>query len=402
MENANFNELVRVVADRVSKLDYFFEYSYDELDLEHSKPRVFTVLFRGVGIVKFAFDPTKDFNSSPHGSITIERAGRSDKYLTCPNAKGIIVDRNLLCLDSTVMTLEKVLDTYLPMKEVDKIALITRVLHEKEIIVDSIKLDSITKTYVVSFDLNHFLNLNKSNSIDDAIYYKYMSLDTYHKMLVKSSFRMNSIISMNDTTESFLMNDYIFGTDNDCSVSRIRELIGNKNALISSFTHEKDDANMWRLYGDNGSGLCLGFRAKKNNIKEIIYLNENEGKCRLLKETVDELRGYNIKIGYKGIDDLKYYAKKDLFNIEKEYRLLQEVSNNCEIALYGNLLCHYRDYKFDKDTCSFEEIEISPISLIIGDNLPNKDVNVPLLISLSKDVFGIPSVQTSDIKCFRV
>lgn len=400
MDKYDFCKLEKRVKERISKLDYSEDYSFDSKVSEFA---YLTVLFRDKVVVNFIFQVTNEIIENSRrvsGSITVKRRKKPEWFFESINT--IHINEFFLCGNGSYeKPLSEVLDDYFPLKDSCKIKIIMSVLGNR-ISVDPVKFDSFNKRYIISLNLNSFLNLHDEVDANDFFVYKYMSLDTYHKMLVNSSFRMNSIVSMNDSTESFFINDYVYGaqkSDDDFNV----ELVKNKNTLISSFSNMKDDLNMWRLYGDKGRGICLGFSVKKNEVKKIIYVDENNEKYKLLKQIANELKDRGIRFSYDEIEKNRCYVKKALFNIENEYRLLREVAdeNSLKTTLYGDLLSYYKDYDYDKSRKKFGGIEISPVSLIIGDNLPNKDVNFPLLVALSHEKFGIVDITQSSVCCFR-
>lgn len=69
--------------------------------------------------------------------------------------------------------------------------------------------------------------------------------------------------------------------------------------------------------------------------------------------------------------------------------------NDLKIAKYGNLISFYKDYKIS-------DLNITPTSLYIGSNLPNRDVNYPLLVDIAKRLLHVFSVNNSIVDQLRV
>ena len=65
------------------------------------------------------------------------------------------------------------------------------------------------------------------------------------------------------------------------------------------------------------------------------------------------------------------------------------------IANYGGLVCLFKDYPF-------EELGLKPTMLYLGANLAYKDVNVPLLVDLSKRNLKVQHVLLSKVDSLRV
>lgn len=71
---------------------------------------------------------------------------------------------------------------------------------------------------------------------------------------------MNSIVSMNDKTETDFLGDVIRNYKEEYEQEYDKYLFADKE-FITSFTSKIDDLDMWRLYGDNARGGMYGFRA---------------------------------------------------------------------------------------------------------------------------------------------
>ena len=65
------------------------------------------------------------------------------------------------------------------------------------------------------------------------------------------------------------------------------------------------------------------------------------------------------------------------------------------VANYDGLVCLYKDYPF-------EDLGLKPAFLYLGANLAYRDVNVPLLVDLSKRELNVRNVLMSDVESLRV
>lgn len=103
----------------------------------------------------------------------------------------------------------------------------------------------------------------KSDEPDEIA--KYTTLETLISILQKNKIHMNSIVSMNDKTETDFLEEYIRNFKEDYEDELDKYLFADKE-FITSFTTRIDDLDMWRLYGDNAHGVCMVFkRIKKDN-----------------------------------------------------------------------------------------------------------------------------------------
>lgn len=296
------------------------------------------------------------------------------------------------------------LDEFLPLAKEEDCVLVTSELDKHNITYSGISFDSYQKKYIVQLDLKEVLNLAKDNSSNEEYItlYKYMPLETYHSMLQNMTFRMNSIVSMNDVSETFWMNTLLYGNEKQSKEQIYEGVIKSKNILISSFSDKADDPIMWRLYGNTGNGVCLGFSIKRKDVDKIYYINNADQTCAALKEIAKGLRSRNIEIIYEDNEDLQYRIKSTIYNIESEYRLIWNKEEEIEdIALYKGLLSLYKDFKYDKGTGLFKDINIKLTELIIGNNIPYYESNYPLLIALSDEKFKNLVIQPSEIDSFR-
>jgi hypothetical protein len=296
------------------------------------------------------------------------------------------------------------LDEFLPLAKEEDCVLIASELDKHNITYSGISFDSYQKKYIVQLDLKEVLNLAKDNSSNEEYItlYKYMPLETYHSMLQNMTFRMNSIVSMNDVSETFWMNTLLYGNEKQSKEQIYEGVIKSKNVLISSFSDKADDPIMWRLYGNTGNGVCLGFSIKRKDVDKIYYINNADQTCAALKEIAKGLRSRNIEIIYEDNEDLQYRIKSTIYNIESEYRLIWNKEEEIEdIALYKGLLSLYKDFKYDKETGLFKDINIKLTELIIGNNIPYYESNYPLLIALSDEKFKNLVIQPSEIDSFR-
>lgn len=160
-----------------------------------------------------------------------------------------------------------------------------------------------------------FMNIIGSINDNETIY-RYTTLDTLFTMLNKGTYRMNGIMGMNDKSE-------INYFDNKCTIeiSPIEEL---NNTYLSSCSSMKDDLTMWRLYGDDGKGVCLEFEfspsGKENNDfiwAHVNYAEKTSHKAlKMLKEMSD------AKMKFKQLYKWKHFFKPYNFSAEKEIRLM--------------------------------------------------------------------------------
>ena len=328
----------------------------------------------------------------------------------------VFVDEYLRCqLHNESTTFDKLLDVLLPIADVGKVKRINDELVKIGFKDATVKFDTFTYKYVAEGDIHSFLyeESNEEGVVEDVRkkrFFKYMSFNTYLEMLKSKKIRLNSIMSMNDSSETFYLGDYLCKAYEDERRKvlhpksgyfqdgglRKKKVVEFKNNLIGCFSEKKDDALMWRLYGDGGKGVCLEFQIENDSLKSVLYLDEKNQKAKKLKEAASNLKNEGITLYYKDLSKYHFYTKSLQFKYEGEWRILKEAGDEeLGVANYDGLVCLYKDY-------SFEELGLKPAFLYLGANLAYKDVNIPLLVDQSKRELNVQHVIMSDVESLRV
>lgn len=246
-----------------------------------------------------------------------------------------------------------------------------------------IKMDTYQKRYVIDSVIPE---LQWKEEAAPKVFYKYVTLDVFHKMLLNGTYRMNSIISQSDTQETFYIGDLVC-RDYEDEYKRFRGMLNDMNTLISSFTTRYDDAYMWNEYGDKGKGVCLCFHLKGDRIlRQIRYVDEERSAIMRYKKMVDELKNENIRLHFTAVDDVHRFVKNSKYSLEEEWRLLLEYDGVVDYDLYGQRCVSYKDFKFQG--CELPEIGLFLDSILVGPNQPEGTDNFPLLTQRVYQRFG--------------
>ena len=327
----------------------------------------------------------------------------------------VFVDEFMRCqFQNQYTTFEELLDMLLPLVDEGKVKKIGAELEKIGFEGATVRFDTYGYKYMVEGDIHSFLYEKNDESGADAggkkRLFKYMSFNTYIEMLKSRKMRLNSIMSMNDSSETFYLGDYLCKAYEDERRKvlhpksryfqdgglRKKKVVEYKNNLIGCFSEKRDDALMWRLYGDGGKGVCLEFQIDNYSLKPVLYLDEQNQKVRQLAEVASKMNNEGITLHYKDLSNYHYYTKSWYYRDEGEWRILKEASDEeLEVANYGGLVCLYKDYLF-------EDVGLRPTMLYLGANMTYKDVNVPLLTDLSKRKLGVEHVMMSHVESLRV
>lgn len=274
---------------------------------------------------------------------------------------------------------------------------------------DNIKLyyDWRKECYCFDRDIeNMMFNDLALKTAENNMYYKYCSLDTLMAILNSGNFRLNSISTMNDPTESTkLISEGCNFKQNDAEI-----LKETNNFFITSFTSLEDNLNMWRFYGDNAQGVCLKFE-KKNNIEpDIFEINYCDLKCDTLEKInrfLDSLNEKNIRFCIQSYTETMLFVKPNDYRDEREKRLLIGDPNPTGYTVYSNKIVSpfiektLSTHKKSEENCGFP-LKLTKITL--GPELKNKELNklqLEYLLENSPIWCGSVKVDVSKLECYR-
>lgn len=167
-----------------------------------------------------------------------------------------------------------------------------------------------------------FSNVFNSSRINNSPIYRYTSLDTLISMFNKGTYRMNGIVGMNDRSEINYFDNFDKESEINTSWYSAQEI---NDTYLSSCCSVGDDLTMWRLYGDDGKGVCLVFeilpqeKRHKGFVLAPINYAEERGKhtaIKMLRKLSD------AKMRFRELYKWKHFFKPYEYNIEDEIRLI--------------------------------------------------------------------------------
>ena len=161
--------------------------------------------------------------------------------------------------------------------------------------------------------------------------------------------------------------------------------------LISSFTSNPNDVQMWKEYGDEGKGVMLGFESLDGDIlSPIIYIDEESDTLRLLKENLKVFKKKKIQIYFSEIDCLHRLLKNNKYEFEKEWRLVHEFSGMLDNDLYYDskkdmeTYAEFHDFPFYGNI--IPDLKMALVSVKFGSN--QRSSNISLLTRKTLECFG--------------
>lgn len=252
---------------------------------------------------------------------------------------------------------------------------------------------------------------------------KYTSLDSFKRMVDERKLSLCSIVGMNDKSECSYASEYIWGReDNLNGLEYINE--SNSCFVMSCVEADRnDDLTMWRLYGDDGKGVCMTLNrtewdAKKYGLKNVFakvkYARENGVHPELdyIKNLLSGSAKNGCRMRFQHIDIWKHFFKPYEYATENEIRLFirksndnEELENKIKWIKTNNdgIICPLISFDFTDDKKDQFQFELE--SVILGPKCPESDINVVQLKryieSQKLNVSPKFEVKKSNIKTYR-
>lgn len=211
---------------------------------------------------------------------------------------------------------------------------------------------------------------------------------------------MSGIVGMNDKSEI----DYF---DKGCKIDYGSSTQEINDTYISSCSKLKDDLTMWRLYGDDGKGVCLEFELSvKSESNGFILSPVNYAEDRKTHRALKMLKSMS-DAGFKFIElyKWKHFFKPYDFNVEKEIRLMfidnrrvdNGVINRDWIITWGHSIIN----PIIEFTLDSHNLPIQLKSIILGPKMPECQVNKNQLEYLISDRGYSIKIYNSEINNYR-
>ena len=180
---------------------------------------------------------------------------------------------------------------------------------------------------------------------------KYTTLEGLAAILMSGKIRMNSIVSMNDKTETDFLSEHIKNYKEEHEQDYDKYLFADKD-FITSFTTRIDELDMWRLYGDNGRGICMVFerKDKKNDdLYKISYIDPEKDLDKV-EELLGALKEKGVSFRLNLLQKYRHFLKHADYNTEAEYRLLKhrEKTDGWFINRDNGILTPYVEFTLQK------------------------------------------------------
>jgi len=258
------------------------------------------------------------------------------------------------------------------------------------------------------FFCNYFRSLKKDGHMP-PIYSKghigkYTSLESAVMILESGNMRMMSVTAMNDIKEIGHLNGEISKQNPD--LENKTKLHFARQRYITCFSDKLDDLTMWRLYGDNGKGVCLVFSQPEvyEYYFPVDYCGKKSSKIIEAEEICHKMEEQGIDFIFKSKNIIwQYFLKPSDFSYENEYRCLRiEDSTPTGYTVSSNgIVSTYKDIPLYSDNPQ-AKFPATLIGIILGPNMAHSEVNKYQLEALAheKSIPLIKGIQYSSIDCY--
>lgn len=221
---------------------------------------------------------------------------------------------------------------------------------------------------------------------DRKEFYKYTTLETFMKIFQNWTIRMNSVVAMNDTSETNILQNAIRNFKEPIE-SEADTYLESNTRFITSFSALEDSLPMWSQYGNKGTGVCLVFERgpqfKDDYLLHITYISKNDETVKKIEKIQSALKFKGINFYLALLDKYRNFIKYDFYKSEDEYRYLvvQEKEEQWTVNADYNLIAPYieKTLPIGNTAKRSNQKKSFPFVLrrvILGPAMPNQQYNV--------------------------
>ena len=203
---------------------------------------------------------------------------------------------------------------------------------KKEISADDIAYDRMNGCYYLRNEVSdELLKAFIPERSKEQFVGKYTTMNTLFEILKNGKTRLNSIISMNDKTETSFLTDMTKNYDEPSETAELTTIRAN-STLIISFSTNTDNLDMWRWYGDDGKGVCLVFErdvTKDEDVMSVAYVDATlQKQIDKVKRFLDDLKKEDVDFRFHQFEDYRHYIKPKEYKPEGECRMMVKTGHH--------------------------------------------------------------------------
>ncbi|MGJ4789511.1 DUF2971 domain-containing protein [Leptospira koniambonensis] len=216
-----------------------------------------------------------------------------------------------------------------------------------------------------------------SPTVNPLEFFHYTSFDSAISILQSKALRLSGIAGLNDKSETYY-SDYLLNKNiiNPFHHTRISSF---NSRFILSNSLNKDELNQWRLYGDNGCGVCLEFEktlTKNDYLFVFGKIAYGDSIFRIFSELIQGLiTKYNSLAIFNQLDIWKNFVKHFDYQQENELRVL--FYNRKKYGKTNEL--HFRKNSFGIFSpyveFAFNDLPFNLKTIRLGPKCPDQELN---------------------------
>lgn len=160
---------------------------------------------------------------------------------------------------------------------------------------------------------------------------KYTTTSTLFEIMKSGKVRLNSIVSMNDKTETSFLSDLTKNKDEPSETAELATIKANCTHIIS-FSTNTDKLDMWRWYGDDGKGVCMVFERdveKDEDVMSVAYVDAPlQKQIDKVRRFLDDLKKEGVDFRFHLLEDYRHYIKPKEYKPEDECRMIVKTGHH--------------------------------------------------------------------------
>lgn len=280
----------------------------------------------------------------------------------------------------------------------------------KDVNADDIAYDRMNNCYYLRNKVSdEILKLFMPDISKEQFVGKYTTTNTLFEILKSGKIRLNSIVSMNDKTETSFLSYLTKNYDEPLETTELSTIRANTTHIIS-FSTNTDNLDMWRWYGDDGKGVCLVFQRDIDKDEELMQVSYVDAKLQRrinkIREFLKELKKDGVDFRFHLLEDYRHYIKPKEYKPENESRMIVKTGQHDGWFIHGenDIMTPYIEAKL-VNTMNCEKEGVFPYRLskvILGPKFREGTINKTQIrmMCFERGWFDV-EIEESGIKSYR-
>lgn len=217
---------------------------------------------------------------------------------------------------------------------------------------------------------------------------RYTSLRSLMLMLAHKTTRLNGLAGMNDKSESLFLQEQLYGHQ------EIKDDINHSYIMSCSDSSLIDNLDMWRMYAEDGKGVCLIYDVEYPIPSEFTWApvlydyakttkKRSNYKFTFLKDIVRLFAKHNLTFQFKQFKKWQTFTKSGDYCNEQEIRLLHITKEGEEhpadrwmLTDKNSIVTPFVEYALcDMKVRTLPTLPLKLKGIVLGPKCPEKELN---------------------------